>query len=105
MPTYKWFKDGWLDLAHHNQYSILENGTLVISAVNKRHKGSFKCEAKNSYGQDQNTLMLNVLGNVFISYTYIIVMNKTRVIQCLVVCITNLMDLSYQLDRSLEFQS
>ena len=62
LPTFRWLKDGWRNIATDNQYVILENGTLLISSVSKMNKGPFKCEAKNNYGQDQKSLMLNVLG-------------------------------------------
>eukprot|EP00794_Sanderia_malayensis_P011383 gene11383-12569_t len=61
LPTYKWQKDGWLDLTNDNQYTLLENGTLIISSVNEDNKGTFKCQATNSNGQDQKTLILHVL--------------------------------------------
>ena len=66
LSTFKWFKDGWENLATDQEYKIFENGTLLIASVSKVNKGRLKCQALNRFGQQEKTVMLNVLGMLFV---------------------------------------
>lgn len=62
LATYKWTKDSWQTLHSDDQYKIFENGTLLLSSVQLKNKGEYRCHASNSLGADAKTLVLYVQG-------------------------------------------
>ena len=68
LATFRWSKDNWQNLASDDQYKIFENGTLMINSIQKKNKGEYKCEARNSYGHDEKTLVLKVQGICLLSF-------------------------------------
>jgi hypothetical protein len=78
----RWFKNGLGIFPDQSEFSVAEDGSLVIGSASASHSGDFKCVASNDAGSVERKTRLKVNGEPHKLYLYTDLMSVQITIKC-----------------------
>lgn len=75
-PKIRWFRNGLEIHPEQSDFSVGEDGALVIRAASASHSGDFTCVATNEAGSVERKTRLKVNGEKALSLLFFPILNK-----------------------------